>query len=595
MAREHFDVAVLGSGWSGSILAVVLARQGFRVLLLDEGAPPRFGMGEALPLQAALRLWLLGERFAAPELLDLASPERLIERAVATSGVRRSVGFLYHQPGRLQDPAQGHRVVPPVLPFAAGSHFFRPDVDGYLREAAARQGATVRGNASLTRLEIGGERVTLGLACGEEIAARFVVDACGASSPVAELLDLDRSPAAARARTRTLGCCVRGLRPYDELLADAGDPEGEQAWHEGTLLHVFDGGWLRVLPFDNHGGSINPLACVSLTLDLRWAGSMERPPSEEVASWLARFPSLAAHFAAAAPVGPWTATGRRPSEALACCGDRYFLLPESCGGSETLFGRDLIRTCEALHAFLPRLIGGLEENELGGERFADLEGWWRRCREEDDSLIAGGLRALAHFSTWDAWVRLWLAEASSSVLGLLGTCGRYRATGEDCSCETSLTAGAAGAHGREIVALRCCGERLFDRVDRGELTPEGAAEALLAGLAGLPAAQNEKGRFGLPKRPPSRTVSEASADLDDVLGRGAFLALDDVELHPITLGERPETFALDRRVVDEAVLATVLQGDEAEALGVVEPLHSSGATHKQTSFLWVSPQITKGT
>src|ERR1043165_3818628 len=71
-------------------------------------------------------------------------------------------------------------------------------------------------------------------------------------------------------------------------------------------------------------------------------------------------------------------------------------------------------------------------------------------------------------------------------------------------------------------------------------------------------------------------------DLDDVLRRRTLLALDDRELHPLALGERTEALVLNRRMMDEAVLLAVLWGDEAEALGVVEPLHRAGRTHSTT-------------
>src|SRR5687768_12279625 len=73
-----------------------------------------------------------------------------------------------------------------------------------------------------------------------------------------------------------------------------------------------------------------------------------------------------------------------------------------------------------------------------------------------------------------------------------------------------------------------------------------------------------------------------AAELDDVLGGRALLALHDVALHALTLGERLEAAALDGRVVDEEILAAVLGRDEAEALGVVEPLDGAGRTHART-------------
>jgi hypothetical protein len=62
--------------------------------------------------------------------------------------------------------------------------------------------------------------------------------------------------------------------------------------------------------------------------------------------------------------------------------------------------------------------------------------------------------------------------------------------------------------------------------------------------------------------------------LDDYDGlRGwTLLALYDLEFHPLTLGEALEAFHLDRAVMYEDVTAT-LDLDEAEAFGVVEPLH----------------------
>src|SRR6185437_15255504 len=74
-----------------------------------------------------------------------------------------------------------------------------------------------------------------------------------------------------------------------------------------------------------------------------------------------------------------------------------------------------------------------------------------------------------------------------------------------------------------------------------------------------------------------------ASELDDVLGRGALGALDDVELDALTLGEGAESVALDGRVMNEAVLLAAFGGDETKALGVVEPLHSAGrACHCRT-------------
>src|SRR3954452_9589552 len=72
----------------------------------------------------------------------------------------------------------------------------------------------------------------------------------------------------------------------------------------------------------------------------------------------------------------------------------------------------------------------------------------------------------------------------------------------------------------------------------------------------------------------------------DRAGLQALRTLGRLELHPLTLGQLAVALDLDLALVDEQVLATILRGDEAEALGCVEPLDGSGC---HVDFL-VSPQ-----
>src|SRR5690554_4154098 len=92
----------------------------------------------------------------------------------------------------------------------------------------------------------------------------------------------------------------------------------------------------------------------------------------------------------------------------------------------------------------------------------------------------------------------------------------------------------------------------------------------------------EEKKKGHPQRDgPSndRMVVWRLADARYVLRRRTLLALHDVELDALALGERLEAATLNRAVVDEAVLRAVLRRNEAEALLVIEPLHRSARTH----------------
>src|SRR5215213_3229529 len=95
-------------------------------------------------------------------------------------------------------------------------------------------------------------------------------------------------------------------------------------------------------------------------------------------------------------------------------------------------------------------------------------------------------------------------------------------------------------------------------------------------------------RPAVPEPRGAAPTAEVLANLDDVLGRGALLALHDVELHLLAFGERLEAAALNGAVVDKAVLLTIATADEAKALGVVEPLNRSLCTHLLLLFVLCS-------
>ena len=54
--RNRLRVAVLGSGFAGTILARVLHRQGHRVVLVERGRHPRFAIGESSTPLGAIAL-----------------------------------------------------------------------------------------------------------------------------------------------------------------------------------------------------------------------------------------------------------------------------------------------------------------------------------------------------------------------------------------------------------------------------------------------------------------------------------------------------------------------------------------------------------
>src|SRR5688572_27320934 len=104
MAAE-FDLAILGSGFGGSLLAMVARRLGLSVLLLERGTHPRFANGESSSPLAHLLLEELARRYDLPQLLPLTAYgpwKRAYPRLDV--GLKRGFTFYRHDAGQPFDP-----------------------------------------------------------------------------------------------------------------------------------------------------------------------------------------------------------------------------------------------------------------------------------------------------------------------------------------------------------------------------------------------------------------------------------------------------------------------------------------------------------
>jgi len=425
---ETYDVAILGSGLGGSALAAILARQGHSVLLLEKGAHPRFAIGEAMLPQSSMLLWILGERFGVPEIQHLSNSLSIRQHVSASCGVKRTIGFLYHEEGKRQSPAQSHLLVPPATPLFSESHLFRAEIDEYMVNAAIRHGAVYREHTDVRDLEISDDGVLLRTAEGEELRARFLIDGTGHKSLLASTLGLREEPTRLRTESRSIFTHMTGIRPYDDTLREDEHPGLSARWYEGTLHHIFDGGWFWVIPFDNHDGSDNPLCSVGLTLDMRKYPERGLTAEEEFRGIVARYPSIAAHFAGATAVRPWVSTGRLQYSSTQVAGDRWFLLAHAAGFVDALYSRGLISTFETIHSLVGPLMKALREDDFRVERFAATARLQEALLDANDRMVDSSYQAFGHFPLWNAWVRLWLSSTLFGDLRLFRTCLKYLET-----------------------------------------------------------------------------------------------------------------------------------------------------------------------
>ena len=478
-----YDVAILGSGMAGGMLGAVLARNGVKVLLIDAGTPPRFAVGEStIPYTSALTR-IITERYQVPEIAPLASFPSIYENVTPMCGKKRNFGFVYHQEGRPHDPEQINQIVFADLPQHTETHLFRQDIDAYLFHVAVGYGAEPRTGTRIIEIDIDPDAgVLLRSDHGQEFTARYLVDGSGFRSPVAEKFGLRDEPTRARHHSRCLFTHMVGVTSFDDASAARAHTQ-PSPWHHGTLHHVFDGGWLWVIPFDNHEGARNRLCSVGLTLDERAFPRPPLSPQEEFDDFLRRFPEIAEQFRDAKAVRPWVATGRLQYSASNTVGDRYCLTSHAAGFIDPLYSRGLANTLEIVNSLAWRLIAATKDDDWSTERFASIDTLQQGLFDVHDDLVYSSFIGFRHYGLWNAVLRVWETTSLMSLLAMEKVYRAFRETRDDQAfrnLDTRVVPGIADPVGRDAGTLLTFTRETCQAVEAGTLDPSVAARNIFA-------------------------------------------------------------------------------------------------------------------
>lgn len=424
---NQFDVAIIGAGIAGSMLATILTHEGARVLVIDADTHPRFVIGESTVRHTLRMVRLMAEKYGIEELHHMGTGNNIRKHVTSACGEKRNFGFIYHREGQTQNPREANQMVIP--PFREGyeAHLFRQDIDAYLYQAALHYGTVGLQNTRVTEVDIDEWGVTLKTDKGDTYTANYIVDAAGFRSPLSQKFGLRDDPPRARTHSRGLFTHMIDVKDYDELMGNVhGQPE---KWYNGTCHHIFDGGWLWVIPFNNHPDSTNPLVSVGWQLDSRrFPKPTNMTPQQEWDMWMDRFPSIKMQFVDAKVVRPWVSTGRIQYSAKTTVGDRWALLSHSAGFIDALYSRGLANAMEALNALASLLLDAIKDDDYRGERFQYLNELQENNVKHSDLMVWASYVSWRDYDLWNAWFRIWGLGVGIGDLRMASILRRYEKT-----------------------------------------------------------------------------------------------------------------------------------------------------------------------
>jgi tetracycline 7-halogenase / FADH2 O2-dependent halogenase len=410
------DVAIVGSGFAGALTALALRGIGRSVILLERGTHPRFAIGESSTPLANLLLEELCDRYGLERVRPLSKWGSWQRRHPEIGGgLKRGFSFFRHDLGVpfFDDRDHGRQMLVAASPHddIGDTHWYRPDVDHFLVREAGAAGAQYIDQVELAamRPNAGGGALIEGHRDGRpfRVRARFVVDASGARGFLQRTLQLGDRPPTCLPPTQALFTHFVGVERWDRIV-DAGDVVPPFPVDAAAMHHVFPGGWIWVLRFNNGITS----AGAALTDDVASAigigaeGAWER--------LLARLPSVARQFRDARTTRPFVHAPRLAFRAGAVAGEGWALLPSAAGIIDPLLSSGFPLTLLGIL----RLLRLLESDRWDGDAFADgLSTYAAQTGRELDAteqLVAALYASMGDFDLFKRLTLLYFAAASFS-------------------------------------------------------------------------------------------------------------------------------------------------------------------------------------
>ena len=418
-----FDLAIVGSGFGGSVLAMIARRLDLRVVLIERGRHPRFAIGESASPLAGVLIDQLADRYGLSRLQPLSAYgtwRRAYPHVVC--GLKRGFTYFRHEDGRRYRTAadRSNQLLVAASPTneLSDTHWLRSDVDAFLVEEAIAHGVEYVDETTLESCEWrpDGSALLSGTrhAHRRQMSARFVIDASGPRGFLSRALGLgnrgfDEYPPTQSLFSHFTGVARCDVMPEYGFDRDAGPSGPPYPVDDAALHHVFDGGWMWVLRFENGVTSAGIAVTDGLAADLRLA---EGEPAWR--RFLGRHPSIAAQFADAEVIREFTWMPRLAWRAETAAGTGWAMLPSAAAFIDPLFSAGIPLTLLGIERIARILEGGPE-----GPPGPSWDAYSRVTLADADhtaAFVAGCYAAFSRFEDFSSYSMFYFAAASFSEM-----------------------------------------------------------------------------------------------------------------------------------------------------------------------------------
>lgn len=416
---REFDLAIVGSGFGGSLLAMVARRIGLSVILFEKGSHPRFAIGESTSPLTNLLLETISQRYGLPRLMPLTS-YGLWQRAYPeiVCGLKRGFTFFHHEAGKAYSvsPGRENQLLVAASPHdeLADMHWLRSDVDRFFQQEAVASGAEYLDHALLNPpawdatglVTLSGQREGRPF----QYRVRVIVDATGPRGYLHRSLNLQDRGFSSYPSTQALYTHFFGVRRCETMPEYETPGTPPYPIDDAALHHIFDGGWMWVLRFNNGITSAGVAMKDALANDLGLSDGAPAWPRV-----LARFPTIGHQFDRADAIRPFVYTPKLSFRSEAAAGPDWAMLPSAAAFIDPLFSTGIPLTLLGIER-----LGRILQETWGTKDLPDrLAGYGETTLHEADvvaSFIAGCYGGMVDFPIFTALSMFYFAAASYSEM-----------------------------------------------------------------------------------------------------------------------------------------------------------------------------------
>ncbi len=414
MMPPHFEIAIVGSGFAGSLLALACRKLGLRVLLLERGRHPRFAIGESSTPLANLLIEELASQYDLPRIAALSKwgTWRHTHPQVRC-GLKRGFSFFQHQREKPFAPLPSRRnellVAASPSDHIADTHWFREDFDAFLCEEARAAGVAYWDSVDLqtpvrapSRWELAGTKDNVNLAW----TAEALFDATGPRGFLFRKFGLKETRMPRLPATEALFSHFKNVPLWADL-----HPTSERTpfpVDDAALHHVIEGGWIWVLRFLDGTVSAGVAACEAQSRHFDFGSGA--PAWQRL---LNEYPSIREQFQGAEIIRPFARLAPLSFQCETLSGDHWAMLPSAAG-----FVDPLLSTGFPLTLLGVLRLAGIVREQFGRPDFCKaLEQHARVTRCEllaAEHLVASLYAAFDDFEMFTHLSLLYFAAASFS-------------------------------------------------------------------------------------------------------------------------------------------------------------------------------------